>query len=161
MHRFYPPSLFPDLWQMVDRLIIARKLFSHEVVFKEIVPEHGKKDGIASWAERQSKIFLPVSLTQINLLSRILGKFPRLIDPDLEKDQADPWLIACLIEMMDKEGLFGADSSYALVSMEKIDSSEKLPAACRYFNIEHRSLFEFFKDLNVQFITRDISRSEK
>ena len=50
-----------------------------------------------------------------------------------------------IIELMEKAVLFGADSEYIMVSFENINSPNKLPAACKHYNIRHISMFEFFK----------------
>lgn len=73
--------------------------------------------------------FRPVSQRQMDLLPDILNHFPKLIDEQAEKEQADPYLIAMLIEIMEERGMFGASSDYIIVSTESERSPHKLPAA--------------------------------
>ena len=151
MHRYYYYSMMPDLWSKLDSLVNQGQLISHEIVYIEIVPDSGEKDFLAKWLVTNRSIFIPQTQLQLNLISDILKKFPRLIKPEYEKDQADPWLIACLIELMKNEGLFAENSTYVLVSMENTRSNQKLPAACKHYRIRHMTLEEFFVDNNIRF----------
>ena len=151
MHRYYPYLLMPALWELLDNLVVAGRLISHEIVYSEIVPLKGEQDFLAKWFVDNRKIFITQSQNQIDKVRDILRNFPKLINPDYEKDQADPWLIASLNEIMEKQGLFGEDSSYCLVSMENTRSPQKLPAACIHYSIRHMTLFEFFADNNLKF----------
>jgi hypothetical protein len=143
--------MVPELWSKLDSLVNQGQLISHEIVYEEIVPEHGEKDLLAKWLETNKRIFIQQTQMQLNLLGDILKNFPKLIKPEYEKEQADPWLIASLIELMKQEGLFTGNSSYVLVSMENTRSDQKLPAACHHYNIRHMTLEEFFSDIKIRF----------
>ncbi len=151
MHRFYPIRLIPDLWSHLEELFAQKKILSHQIVFDEIVPKNGKKDDLAQWLNRFRQNFIPISQRQLELIQDILSKYPKLIDPESEKDQADPWMVAMLIEMMEKDGMFGEQSNYIMVTTESEKSSIKLPAACKHYNIRHMNLFEFFEANNFEF----------
>ncbi|HED38349.1 MAG TPA: DUF4411 family protein, partial [Ignavibacteria bacterium] len=49
MHRFYPLWMIPDLWSYLENLFNGKKILSHQIVFDEIVPKTGNKDGLAQW----------------------------------------------------------------------------------------------------------------
>jgi len=146
INRYYPYKLIPDLWKHMDDLFNEKRIISHDLVYDEIVPDTGAKDEIAKLIEKYKSSFLPISKVQINLVSEILAKFPKLIDPTLKKDQADPWLIALVREKMEEENLFGDDSEYVVISTEGAASPTKIPAVCKYFNVRHMHLFDFFED---------------
>ena len=101
---------------------------------------------LAKWITDKKKYFADYSQRQLELAPEIIKNFPKLIDPKSEREQADPWLIAMLVEQMESTGLFGSDSSYVLVSGENRASTVKLPAACRYYDIVEMNLIEFFQD---------------
>lgn len=151
MHRFYPQSMIPDLWHHLESLIQENKIISHEIVYNEIVPKQGNKDELAQWMSNFKFAFRPVSQRQMDLLPDILAHFPKLIDEEAEKEQADPYLIAMLIEIMEERGIFGTASDHIIVSTESERSSDKLPAACKHYDIRHFNLFEFFKDNGFEF----------
>lgn len=152
LHRFYPDSLIHGLWQSLEELFDAGRIISHEIVFNEIVPKTGNKDSLAIWIEKYKTHFLSRTQYQVNLLPDILRNFPKLIDPEHEKEQADPWLLAMIIENMENEGIFGIHSQHVLVTTESKKSTTKLPAACKYYSIRHMDLFEFFESNGFKFI---------
>ncbi len=154
MHRFYPFRMIPDLWAHIEDLFSQKKILSHKIVYDEIVPKSGKKDELAQWLFSYKHNFLSTSTRQLELVPKVLSKFPKLIDPESEKDQADPWLIALLIEIMEREGVFGEQSNYVMVTTESEKRETKLPAACRYFNIRHINLFQFFNANKFEFSVR-------
>lgn len=151
IQRYYPKSVIPDLWTKLDGLFSEDRVFSHEMVFNEIVPVSGAKDDLAKLLSKYRAAFHPISNRQGQLALQILSTFPRLIDPQSKKDQADPWVVALVLEKMKSEGLFGNDSKYVVVSAESEKSTTKIPAVCKHFSVRHLNLFEFFKDNGWQF----------
>ncbi len=154
MHRFYPIRIIPDLWAHLEKLFDQKKIISHQIVFNEIVPKSGKKDELAKWISRFKSNFISTSQKQLEIAPEILNNFPKLINPESEKDQADPWIVALLIEIMEKDGIFGDQSDYVMVTTESEKSLKKLPAACKYYNIRHMNLFEFFNANKFEFSVR-------
>lgn len=151
MHRFYPKRLIPDLWAQLEELFKENKILSHQIVFDEIVPKFGQKDDLAQWLNNFKNNFISTSQRQLEIVPIVLRKYPKLIDPESEKDQADPWMIAMLIEIMEQDGLFGDQSIYVMVTTESEKSSTRLPAACKHYKIRHMNLFQFFKANGFEF----------
>ncbi len=154
MHRFYPLRLIPDLWKYLEELFRNKKIISHQIVFDEIVPKTGKKDELAQWLTNFRVNFISTSQRQLELVPDILRYFPRLINPESEKDQADPWMVAMLIEIMEQDGMFGDQSNYVMVTTESEKRTTRLPAACRYYNIRHMNLFQFFEANGFEFTVK-------
>jgi hypothetical protein len=136
----------PDLWVELEKLFASGKIISHEFVFDELNPNTAKPDFIASWVYNKKASFHRVTEKQTELVTKILNQFPTFIDPEREKNEADPWVIALAIEKMEEETLFGKSTVFYVVSQEKISSSRKIPAVCRAFNVLHMNLDEFFRD---------------
>ena len=153
MHRFYPMQHIPDLWTLLADLFHEHKIISHRYVYDEIIPF---QDGLSQWLVNFKPYFLPISLRQTELVKDVLKNFPKLINHNYEKNQADPWLIALLLELMEKDGMFGDHSKYVLVTNENSSSTIKLPAACRFYNIRHMDLWQFFTANGFRF---SVSRS--
>ena len=114
----------------------------------------GKKRDIMLRKLQLSYLLIPTSQRQLELVPDILSNFPKLIDAESEKDQADPWLVAMLMEIMDQDGMFGDQSDYVMVTTESKRKATKLPAACKHYNINHMNLFEFFKANHFEFIVK-------
>jgi hypothetical protein len=150
-HRYYPIELFPDLWTKLDELFQKKLIFSHEIVFNEICHDKKKPDALAKWLLPKRTNFIDTSDFQIQQLPDILKNFPKLIDPNQEKEQADPWLIAMLIELKNNLEMFSSDTKYILVSNENKNSTIKLPAACKYYGIDCINMFEFFQENDWKF----------
>jgi hypothetical protein len=136
----------PDLWYLLDSLFKSNRIISHEYVFDEINPN----DFLGKWIQDKLRYFLGLSEKQIELTTKILEKFPDLIDTEKEKNQADPWVIALAIEKSEEITLFGKNVVIYVVSQEKISSSKKIPAVCSAFNIPHLNLEAFLKDNNMR-----------
>jgi len=151
MHRFYPMWMIPDLWSYLEELFNQKRILSHQIVFNEIVPKTGKKDELAQWLIGFRSNFISISQRQVEIVPDVLSNFPKLIDPESEKDQADPWMVAMLVERMEQDGIFGDQSNYIMVTTESEKKETKLPAACKHYNIRHMNLFQFFEANNFEF----------
>jgi hypothetical protein len=151
VNRFYPLKVFPDLWKYIEELLKRKRMFSHEMVYDEIVPVSGPKDEIGKLIARHKSSFYSITNKQGQLALQILANFPRLIDPRAKKDEADPWIIALVIEKMDEVSLFGNESDFVVVSAESEKSDTKIPAVCKHFKVRHMNLFQFFDDNGWEF----------
>ena len=134
----------PSIWNGLDDLVKDQSIFTHDIVYKEIVSESGAKDDLEKWLERYKRICRPISQRQLEIVPGIVKKYPKLIDSESKKEQADPWLIALLVELMEGAGIFGGNSDYVLVSMESQTSEQKIPAVCKDYSVRHMTLFDFF-----------------
>jgi hypothetical protein len=126
----------------------AGEIISHRLVFEEISIDSKNPDFITTWIADKKEYFLNRTNAQIAEVPKIIKKFPELIDYKYEREQADPWLIALAIEKSKENTLFETCTP-VVVSQEKQNSSKKIPAACKAFNIEHLSLKDFFKEIGL------------
>lgn len=150
LHRFYPKAVIPDIWSELDKMFKAGKIISHEFVYEEILPDPKKPDDLGLWIQKKEKHFKPVTQFQLDKVGDVLAKFPKLIDPNNEKNQADPWLVAMMREFKEQEdsGLFPNETEYYLVTEESTQKDNRIPAACKKYGVNHLTLFEFFKKMN-------------
>lgn len=144
LHRFYGEDLIPEIWQELENLFKNEKIISHTVVFEELTTSV-KKDALSKWISSKKRYFKKMPGNQVVLVSNIIKIFPGLIDASNEKNQADPWLVALVLEEKSKLTLFIPEKEYFIVSEEKIGSPHKIPAVCEHFGIKHLSLKDFFK----------------
>lgn len=151
IQRYYPIELFSDLWKNLEVLFSNHRIISHDFVYDEIVPKTGTKDELANLVSKNKKYFKQITKGQAQLVPEIILLFPNLIDPKAKKNEADPWLIALVIDEMELKGIFGEESEFVIVSNESKKNPNKIPAVCKHYNVRHMSLFEFFEDNGWKF----------
>ncbi len=129
------------------------RITSHDFVYDEIVPTDKKaaKDDLATLISKYKGNFKPITKRQAQLALEIVTIFPHLIDPRSKKDQADRWIVAMVVEMMEEANMFEQDSDFVIVSTESEKSLNKIPAVCKHYRVRHMNLFEFFEDNDWQF----------
>lgn len=153
MQRYYPLRIMPDLWKHLEELFSSGRISSHEFVYDEIIPtdKTAPKDDVATLISKYKANFKSISKRQAQLVPQIISLFPHLIDPRSKRDQADPWIVAMVIEMMDEDKFFAQNSNFVVVSTESEKSSNKIPAVCKHYRVRHMNLFEFFEDNEWEF----------
>ena len=137
-------GLIPQLYSELDKLFNSGRLISHKIVFEEITTRSKRPDSLSKWIRPKEAFFKGISLQQTLLVSEIVQKFPTLIHYNKEKDDADPWLIALVIEQRSKPDLFSSLQDFAIVSTESAFIPNRLPAVCKHYSIKHFDLPDFF-----------------
>ncbi len=137
-------GLIPQLYLELDKLFNSGQLISHRIVFEEITTHSKRPDSLSKWIWSKEAFFKEISLQQTLLVADIVKKFPTLIHFNKEKDDADPWLIALVIEQKSKPDLFSSLQDFAIVSTESIFLPDRLPAVCKHYSIKHLDLPGFF-----------------
>lgn len=137
--------LIPQLYPELDKLFNSGRLISHKIVFQEITTRSKSPDSLTKWILPREAFFKDISLQQTLLVSEIVQKFPTLIHYNKEKDDADPWLIALVIEQRSMPDLFSSLQDFAIVSTESTFIPNRLPAVCKHYSIKHLDLPDFFK----------------
>lgn len=140
----YLISLIPQLYLELDKLFNSGRLISHQIVFEEITTHSKRPDSLSKWIQPKRAFFKDISLQQTLLVAEIVQRFPTLIHYNKEKDDADPWLIALIIEQKSKPDLFSSLQDFAIVSTESVFIPNRLPAVCKHYSIRHCDLPQFF-----------------
>jgi Domain of unknown function (DUF4411) len=143
-----------SLWGHLEEMMKAGELISHRIVYDEIMSGTKNPPFIMQWLKDKKAFFLSKTDAQRGAIPDIVKRFPDLIDAKRENEQADPWLIALAMEKSAEETLFDVCVSI-VVSQENPNSSKKIPAACKHFGIQHRSLREYFDE---QKLATDLQR---
>jgi hypothetical protein len=87
----YPPSIFPSLRDRIERLISSGRLVTSEFVVQELGV---KRDELFDWANAQASFSVPTTQDVANEMGSIVTSFPALVDPNAQRTQADPFVIA-------------------------------------------------------------------
>jgi Domain of unknown function (DUF4411) len=136
------------LWQELEKMMRDGQLISHQLVFDEISSETKNPDFITQWIADKGRYFLGTTPAQVLMVPDIVKSFPGLIDYQSEREEADPWLIALAVEKMNEQLLFQRNVPI-VVSQESQRSSKRIPAVCKAFSVQHRSLREFFDEIGL------------
>jgi hypothetical protein len=87
--RYYPPDVFPPVWQKLDELVENRVLVAPEEVFIEL---KRKDDDVYHWVQDRSGMFVSSADEEIQrAVARILANHKKLIDERKNRSGADPW----------------------------------------------------------------------
>jgi hypothetical protein len=89
--RYYPPEVFPCLWNRIDTLIDAGLLVASEEVNGEI---QKKQDELAEWAKHRKMLFVPADDETQIVLTEIMATHGDLVNIKTGGSGADPWVIA-------------------------------------------------------------------
>jgi hypothetical protein len=140
----YLIKFIPQLSNELDRLFNSGRLISHEVVYKEITTQSKRPDPLTKWILPRQAFFRDISLKQAIFVSDIIQRFPTLIHYNKEKDDADPWVVATVLESKSSPDFFSSLYKYAVVSAESKFIPNRLPAVCKHYQVTHMDVNEFF-----------------
>lgn len=137
--RYYPPDIFPTLWDQMEVLFEAGMIISHEEVLREITR---KSDELAAWGKERGDYFLPFDADQELVLIDILDRFERLVMTGKRQNAADPFLIA-----------LASTTTSVLITQEKPGSQNKpkIPDVCTDLKIPTKTLLEMFREEGFKF----------
>lgn len=149
LHRIDMHSIrLPDeVWTKLDELMTDGKIISHRTVYDEVVSGSKKPDKVSAWLQPRKSYFELSTPRQIEIMANVVNQFPKLIDVESERDQADPWLVALGVDKTEQN----TNIEYIVVTQESQAKSTKLPAACKAFSIQSMPLAEFFEENGITF----------
>ena len=145
--RFYPKVLIDPIWNKLESLFKSGQVSSHMLVYDEITTSSKKPDLLSKKVSPLRGYFESQKYNQVKIVADIIGKFPGLIDPTREKEQADPWLIAIALEYKNNN----PTKKLYIISEESESKPFKIPAVCSYYRIEHINLEGLWKQLGMTF----------
>lgn len=148
---FRTPSgdMFDRIWERVEELFSKGRILSHRVVYDEITTDSKRPDLLSKRITPLQAYFRPMSFEQAQVVSDIVKRFPALIDPKNEKDQADPWLIAAAVLEQKQYSLFNPDKTVYVVSEKSESDPDSIPSVCKGLGLGHLSLSGFYKLNNL------------
>lgn len=149
LHRIdmYSIRLPDEVWAKLDALMTSGKIISHHTVYDEVVSGSKKPDKVSAWLQPRKAYFEKTTARQIEIMADVINRFPKLIDIHIERDQADPWLVALAAEKIEQD----TTHKYIVVTQENHASTIKLPAACKSFGVHSIPLAEFFEENGITF----------
>jgi len=132
--KWYPPNTFPTIWQRLDQLIQSNKIISSDEVFRETEKQ---ADDLHEWLKQRQQIFIPLDEDIQIATIEIQQQFPKLVDYNKQRSQADPFVIATAIVY--RKTLVTEEIPSQSVNKPKI------PNVCQHFGLEYINFLELMK----------------
>lgn len=95
MGRYYPREVFPGILTRMEDLVHQGRLLAPQLVREEVAAVGTTE--LDDWCEAQSGIFVPTG-DLLREAVRIQARFPGLLDPKAEHEEADAYVIALAVE---------------------------------------------------------------
>ena len=89
--RYYPPDVFPALWQRLEQLVATGDLGATEEVLREL---ERKEDDAYAWAKGHDGMFVAIDEPIQLAVAELLGRYQRLVNDQRNRSMGDPWVIA-------------------------------------------------------------------
>jgi|SRR5215212_988283 len=140
--RIYPPSVFSGLWENIEELVAAKKLFAPDEVLNDLAK---KDDTVHAWVRTQVGLFVPLDEEIQIATAEVLAIYPEWIPPDRSRNVADAFIVAlarvrgCTVVTSEK----WSQSPYP----DKI----KIPNVCDGLGVRHMTFLEMVQDLEWTF----------
>ena len=109
-------------------------------VERELRPDAPHPDVPAAWAFAKARLGRVRREPSPERVRSVLSVFPRLVDPDKEREDADPYVVALALELKDA-GHDVVVVTHDVTDRAPVDTSIK--TACDHFGIEVMDLEEF------------------
>jgi hypothetical protein len=139
MRRVYPRDIFPTVWDLMSQWADAGIIWSIELVYDELEVQD---DEVLDWAKKRKEIFVPLDEQIQNHASRVLAKWPNLIDLKKRKSGADPFVIGHALQhktaVVTEEKPVGPGAKHV-----------KIPNARRDFSVNCINLLELLRQLRA------------
>ncbi len=139
--KYYSPQFTKGYWELLKNLGKKGIIFATKQVKDEI-----KKidDDLLKWITNTSDLFKePDESVQI-YLRKIMKTYPQLVNQQKGRSMADPWVIAHA----------KCDNAIVVTAEQKAPKKIKIPDVCEKENILCINIYEFVKELKIEFTAK-------
>jgi hypothetical protein len=140
-------SVFPTLWEKVEKLIQDGRLIAANEVLEEIKND----DVLGPWAKKNKKLFRKLDQKQVELATEVAVQFPELAKAGKFGPAADPFVVA----LARAEGQASAGSLLPTASQCVVVTEERgpnrIPGACKHYGVKCLTLIDLFEQEGWQF----------
>jgi hypothetical protein len=138
-NRYYPPKVFPTVWERPEELASRGVIIATEEVMRELEKQD---DEVYRWVKDQPNMVVPID-DQIQIeVSFILNAYPRLVNTQRNRSQADPFVIA-LARIVDGVVVSGEG--------RRSLKNPKVPDVCDDMGIPHMRLVDLLSQQGFTF----------
>lgn len=137
---YYPPELFPEIWNGINELSSLGRILSVEEVHTECKRQLSNSEDALKWLDDNKSIFSPPTSDELGWLTAIFShKEFQMSEKDIEKGKtkADAMLVAR-----------GISINATVVTAENVRAhGSKIPTMCARYEVPCISRIEFLKIL--------------
>ncbi|MDP2666069.1 MAG: DUF4411 family protein [Candidatus Diapherotrites archaeon] len=146
LNRRNPMDVFPSIWEKMAKLAHKERLVAPMEVLEEI---NQGDDQLLDWAKKCKSMFKKQTEKQIEIVKKILHKYPSLLDESSDYC-ADPWIVALAIELKDQSRLISIKQ--IVVTEERLRGDRvRIPFICQKFGIEAVDIVGLFRNEEWKF----------
>lgn len=138
--RYYPPDVFPTLWDNLDGFVTAGEIISSEEVYVETSK---KADELHEWIKNRKQMLVPLTPDIQQVATDLLAQYPRLVDTLKGRSQADPFVIATAIVM-------GAVVVTGEIRMGNLNKP-RIPDVCEARGVRWINFLQMMRELGLSF----------
>lgn len=132
--RYYPPDVFPAIWNLMDGAARNGEI----VVIDEVVREVERKDdGLVQWIKDRPGMVIPIDDPIQQHVVEIMARYGRLVDTRKNRSGCDPWVIA-----------LARERHFTVVTAEKRTGTlarPKIPDVCEDLGIPCIETIDLFR----------------
>ena len=166
--KIHPPSTYPDFWIKLEDYLISLLSNGRLIILKWVDKELTElgysieaNDPPAVWIKKHEKYIVENSTSVVDAGKKVIRDFPNLIDPNAEKEQADPFLIGYVLHHRDTQTTF-EPQEYIIITHEKLNvpldkfcqlseeqrklQGKKIPTVCSWYKIRTITYLQLFKE---------------
>lgn len=134
--RWYPPDVFPSVWERIDDLIGNDKLIAPEDVRIELSKID---DDLFAWAQNRDQMFAPLDMPTQEAVRKIIKQFRGLAAERKGKQRADVFVVA-LAQIRGRIVVTGE-----LPDVDPVNP-RKMPDVCDALSIESMNITQVFRE---------------
>jgi hypothetical protein len=133
--RYYPPDVFPGIWEQMDGAATGTILFISDEVLNEL---EKKDDGAHKWVKARPRIVVALNNVIETHVKEIMERYPRLVDTKKGRSVGDPFVIA--VARANKLTVITGENPTGVIAKPKI------PDVCEDLGVRWIRILEFFRE---------------
>jgi hypothetical protein len=147
-------DILVSLWKGMENLARNGQLCAPMKVYEDLNRETDKeKDMIRKWAEIHKQIlFRGIDAEQAIALKGVIRKHPNWVNPETDKNEADPYVAALALAFRQCKQRKVIDYQIVVVTEESADPKRlKIPSVCSGYGIRSINLHDMFVEEGWKF----------
>ncbi len=133
--RYYPPDVFPGIWEQMDRAAKAGTVKSSDEVLRELSK---KDDGAHDWIKAHTEMIIPLDNEIERHVQEIMSRYPRLVDSKKGRSGGDPFVIA--VARAKNLAVITGENATGNIAIPRI------PDVCDDLGIRWLRMLDFFRE---------------
>lgn len=128
---FYPPIRFPLVWEKLDQAARSGRIYLLDKVYDEL---QEKDDIVAGWVKERRDVLKKKFPNKLMVkVSDVIKTFPRLIDVNNTREQADPYIIVDA----QVNGAVVVTHENRMNGLHPDRKKDKIPNVCEHYGVEY------------------------